>query len=559
MDKPALTCLALSDFHLETFAGYLTQDAGLPRLDITVGPFGQVAQILMDERAACWQPAPDVAIVWTQPQSVIASFGDVLNGAEGSLEAVLREVDDHAAMVQRAAQRAAVVFVPIWVVPAVQGVIGLLDMRTGVGVANTLMRMNLRLEERLREVANVYLLNTQRWIEAAGRQAFSPKLWYMAKTPFGHPVLQEAARSIKAALVGLGGGARKLILVDLDETLWGGLVGEVGWEQLTLGGHDPVGEAYSDFQRTLKGFARRGILLGIVSKNDEHVALKAIDQHPEMILRREDFAGWKINWRDKALNVAELAEELNLGLQSIVFIDDSPVERGRVREALPEVLVPDWPEDPMLFARTLLSLGCFETPSLSAEDRQRTQLYAVERQRDDLKRQVGSLEEWFKTLQICVRIEALNEANVARAAQLLNKTNQMNLSTRRLTEAELAAWAREARHKLWTVHVADRFGSSGLTGLISLETEGARGRIVDFILSCRVMGRQVEEAMVATAITYARSRGLAEVHARYLPTPKNQPCLEFWQRSGFQPDGSTHEFHWDTRQTYPRPPHITVT
>ena len=154
---------------------------------------------------------------------------------------------------------------------------------------------------------------------------------------------------LKAGLNGLDGRGRKLIVVDLDDTLWGGIVGEVGWEQLKLGGHDHVGEAFADFQRALKGLNRRGILLAIASKNEERVALEGIAQHPEMVLSLDDFAGWRIDWEDKAQNIADMVAELNLGLQSVVFIDDNPAERSRVREALPEVFVPEWPADPALY------------------------------------------------------------------------------------------------------------------------------------------------------------------------------------------------------------------
>ena len=357
----------------------------------------------------------------------------------------------------------------------------------------------------------------------------------MSKSPFGNALLKEAVADIKAAVSGIAGRARKLIVLDLDDTLWGGIVGEVGWEHLQLGGHDAIGEAFVDFQRALRYLQRRGILLGIVSKNEEAVALEAIAKHPDMVLRLEDFAGWRINWRDKAENVVDLVAELNLGLQSVVFIDDNPAERGRVREALPEVLVPDWPADRMLYASALLSLRCFDAPAISREDRQRTAMYAAERERRTLQSTLGSAADWLRSLEVRVQVEPLHEANLTRTAQLLNKTNQMNLSTRRLTESELLAWANQPGRVLWTFRVSDRFGDSGLVGIVSLETEGERARIVDFVLSCRVFGRAIEETMVHVAVDHARALGAHEVRAEYLPTAKNKPCLEFWQqRSGFR-------------------------
>ena len=174
--------------------------------------------------------------------------------------------------------------------------------------------------------------------------------------------MREAAADIRAAFVGLRGAAKKLLVLDLDDTLWGGIVGDAGWENLRLGGHDPQGESFADFQRAIKNLKRRGVVLALVSKNEESVALEAIRNHPEMVLKEDDFVGWRINWTDKARNIAELATELNLGLQSVVFIDDNPVERARVREALPEVFVPEWPEDKLLYASAFGQLRCFDAP-----------------------------------------------------------------------------------------------------------------------------------------------------------------------------------------------------
>jgi FkbH-like protein len=253
----------------------------------------------------------------------------------------------------------------------------------------------------------------------------------------------------------------------------------------------------------------------------------------------------------------DLVSDLNLGLQSAVFIDDNPVERARVSQALPEVFVPDWPQDKMLYKSALLDLRCFDTPSISQEDTQKTHLYSSERQRRDLKSQVGSLDEWLKSLKIAVKVEALNGINLSRTAQLLNKTNQMNLTTRRMTESELAAWAGQENHKLWTFRVADKFGDAGLTGIASLEVDDKIGRIVDFVLSCRVMGRKVEETMLHTVINYARAAGLAEVQARYIPTPKNKPCLSFFQVSGLAANGD-NIFRWKLDREYPAPQQIEI-
>jgi FkbH-like protein len=299
-------------------------------------------------------------------------------------------------------------------------------------------------------------------------------------------------------------------------------------------------------------------LLGIVSKNTEEVALEAFEKHPEMVLSLDDFAGWRINWDDKAKNVAALVEELNLGRQSAVFIDDNSFERGRVREALPEVFVPEWPDDPFRYRQTLRSLRCFDTSTLTEEDRERASMYVAQRKRSSVKSEVDSLDEWLGTLDMTVEVEPLTDGNRARVVQLLNKTNQMNLRTRRMAEAELIDWLEAENRCLRALRVSDRFGESGLTGIFSLEKKGKEVHFADFILSCRVMGRRVEEAMLAVATEEAKKMGGTSVVAEYLPTEKNAPCLEFWEQSGFENGQSEHAFRWALGTPYPVPDHIDL-
>lgn len=324
------------------------------------------------------------------------------------------------------------------------------------------------------------------------------------------------------------------------------------------GGHHHRGEAHADLQHALKSLRNRGILLAIVSKNEEQVALEAIRKHPEMVLQLEDFAAWRINWRDKAQNIIDLLTELNLGPQSAVFIDDNPAERARVKESLPEVLVPDWPQDPLLYPTALLSLRCFEMPSLSREDLARTTMYLSENKRRDLRKTVSSLEQWLARLATRIQVEELHPANLPRAAQLLNKTNQMNLSTRRMSESELMAWSKQKHHRLWTLRVADKFGDAGLTGIVSLEIQEGQAQIVDFVLSCRVLGRHVEETMLAAAVQHAQAMGIQNVYARFVATAKNKPCLEFFKNvtPSLQQQGDC--FAWHGNQSFPMPEHIEL-
>ena len=547
-----LTCVLVCDFNSANLAGYLQNDDEPPALAAVQSDYGQVMQALGHAGDPIWSDQPEFAFVWTRAETVLPSFARLIEHHEISQAQLLDEVDQFSAAVIAASDRVKALMLATWTLDSFRRGLGMSDLRPDRGLARALMAANLRLLANLDGRANIFALDANRWLAGQGQTASAAKLWYQAKIPYSNGVFENAVADIKAAVRGLRGQARKLLVLDLDDTLWGGIVGDEGWENLRLGGHDPVGEAYQDFQRALKALTRRGIVLGIASKNTEAIALGAINDNPEMVLRASDFAGWRINWQDKAANIADLVSELNLGLQSVVFIDDNPVERARVRDALPEVLVPEWPQNPMLYVSALHGLRCFDTPALSREDAERTRSYVSERQRVDLKKKVGSVDEWISTLEIKVKVEPLDSTNLRRATQLFNKTNQLNLSTRRLTEAELMDWSGTPGRGVWTFRVADKFGDAGLTGIASLECEAGTAHIVDFILSCRVMGRKVEETMVSWLMQRAHAQGAGDLRATYIETAKNGMILEFWRRSGFDcADGMV--FTRPVAKGYPQP------
>jgi FkbH-like protein len=546
--------ILISDSTMDNLAGYLANDASEPAVQPFMTPYGQVAPSLLDAESDVWNPAPDFAVVWTRPEAVIPNYSRLLAGGKADLAEIDADVDTYARALAIAAPRVKALFAASWAAPSTAP--DVLELRPGSGSRNVLMRMNLRLAERLADESNIYMLDAERWIRSAGTRAHVPKLWYLAKLAYGNEVYREAAREIKSAMRSVLGCTRKIVIVDLDETLWGGVVGDLGWENIRLGGHEPAGEAYADFQAALKALTRRGVLLAIASKNEETIALDTIRRHPEMRLSLDDFAAWRINWNDKAANIADLMSELRLGLDSAVFIDDNPVERARVREALPEVLVPNWPSDPVLYKSTLVSLDCFNSAALTEEDRGRAATYASERARAELRQSVGSLDAWLRKMGTRVQLAPLDDRHLKRAAQLINKTNQMNLSTRRMTEEELKRMHNDGT-KVWTVHVSDVFGNYGLTGLVSMSCEGNTARIRDFVLSCRVMGRRVEQLMLSTVVQFASAKGLEEVRARYIPTEKNAPCLNVLANSGFE-QVEPFEFVWRTARDYPAPDSVEI-
>jgi FkbH-like protein len=550
--EPKVFGTLISDFTIDELAEELRAVGTHPPAAAQVAPFGQVSQMLLGSADPEFQ---GFAVVWVRPETVAPSFARLLAHEDVTEAELLAEADAFCVLLERGAAQYKLLFVPSLSLPAWRRGLGMTDLRQG-GVTRGLLTLNARLADNLAKLSNAFLLNSERWLQSVGHQPETSKAWYLGKLAVPRAVMTEAAADIRAALAGTAGMARKLLVLDLDDTLWGGIVGDVGWEGLKLGGLDGEGEAFVDFQRGIKALKRRGVVLALASKNEESVALEAIARHPEMVLRADDFVAWKINWNDKARNILDLTKELNLGLQSVVFIDDNPVERARVREALPEVLVPEWPAEKFLYPAALHQLRCFDAPALSEEDLARTRMYQEERQREQLQQQVGSIDDWLQSLEIKVRAEPLHAGNLTRATQLLNKTNQLNLSTRRLTEAELLEWSRGAQRGFWALSVSDRFGDAGLTGLISVEIDGGQARVVDYVLSCRVMGRRVEHTMVHMAVEATKGRASTLV-AKLLPTAKNKPCLTFWQSAGFavEPD---NVFSWDLSGEYALPATIQL-
>jgi FkbH-like protein len=309
-----------------------------------------------------------------------------------------------------------------------------------------------------------------------------------------------------------------------------------------------------DFQRTLKALKDRGILLAIASKNEESVALEAMEKHPEMILRRTDMVAIRIDWNDKASNIQSIIQELNLGARSVMFIDDNPVERSRVKEFLPEVFVPDWPENKLLYTEKLRSLPVFNLDAVSAEDLARTQMYQEEVVRERSKAAFGEVEAWLRSLETTVTAARVDEGDFARVHQLFGKTNQFNLSTWRPSEKELRERMQQPSYQLWSFRVNDRFGDAGLTGVVGLDLSDPQSAVIsDLILSCRVMGRQVEETLLHVAFVMAELADKVRIEAHFKPTAKNKPCLDFMLRSGFDSSGEGPTFTWSMDRPYPCP------
>ncbi len=548
--------ILIADFTINNLSGYLKNDLLDLPMQTTIAPFNQVHQVLIDSSLECWSEKQEFAIVWTQPERVLKSFASFINNEPIEIEVILAEVETFAQLLIKASERVETFFAVNWTIDLTLNYKGIVNTKSNHGIVDVVAKMNSLLASILNNYPSMYVLDSTKWIAAAGKMAYSPKLWYLSKTPFHANVFAQASKDISSFIKNLSGIAKKLIITDLDNTLWGGVVGDIGSENLTLGGHNPLGEAFRDFQLAIKSIVNRGVVVAIASKNEEAVAMNAIENHPEMVLRKKDFVAWRINWDDKAKNILEIAQELNVGLDAILFLDDNPFERERVRNALPDVLVPDLPSDPMLYKHFLLQLDCFNSISSTSEDLKRTEYYVLEKQRKESKSDFSSVDDWLQSIDIKVKCEKLNDANLQRILQLLNKTNQMNLQTRRYSEVDLLNRSVENNQHFFSFKVKDNFGDAGLTGVIGLEIKNEVLYVTDFVLSCRVIGRKIEETMLSVAIDCAIENGCKSVIAQYKESEKNKPCFDFFKTSGWKMH--TNDFQWDVSQEFIRPYYVEL-
>jgi FkbH-like protein len=398
-------------------------------------------------------------------------------------------------------------------------------------------QLNAELAGALSGIPDVHMLDYEGLAGEVGRRGWhDKKMWYLARAPLSAAALPAVAAEYARYIAALRRPARKCMVVDLDDTLWGGILGEAGIAGLKLGPDYP-GNAFADFQRALRQLKHRGVLLAINSKNNFDDAQEVFLSHPQMILRLEDFAAVRINWVDKPTNMLSIANELNIGLDSFVFADDSPTERDLMRRAVPEILTLELPPNPAEFADVLADSRAFERVTATREDQDRTEMYRAQRERRQAEQSALSLEDFLASLEMKVSIEPASGPSMNRVGELTQKTNQFNLTTRRYTTAQVAALAADPQYGVFHVRVVDRFGDNGIVGVAIVQEKDRCAFIDTFLLSCRVIGRTIETALLVFVEQWARRRGLDGIEGEYIPTAKNAPAADFFTRHGFEQVG----------------------
>ncbi len=505
-------------------------------LQLRAGDFNAYGQEILDPQSPLYAFHPQLIVLAVQTRDLVPELYEYAEGAEHATPAQ-RAADALATVTELLttlrARTAASIIVFDFAQP-LQVADGVLDEQVPDGQRALIESLNHGLRAFAAATVGVYVLGFDPLVARIGREHFfDERKWLTARMPFAASSLWPVAQECLRLIVPVTGHIRKAVVVDLDNTLWGGVIGEDGPDGIQIGREYP-GAAYRDLQRVLLDLHRRGVMLAVASKNDPREALEVLERHPGNLLRREHFAALEIGWNPKPESLRRIAAELNIGLDSLVFVDDNPAERAAVRHELPEVLVVELAQDPMQFAASLRALPSLERVRVSNEDRDRGQQYAVQRSRAALKTSAATLEEYYRSLEMTVELAPLTPATRARISQLTQKTNQFNLTTRRYDEAGVAALAADNSTRIYGCNVRDRFGDNGLVGVVIVHDRPPAWEIDTFLLSCRVIGRSIESAMLSHVAGQAHRAGVHLLRGWFLPTAKNQPAEDFYSRHGFE-------------------------
>lgn len=395
-------------------------------------------------------------------------------------------------------------------------------------------KLNYLLMESCQKQKNVFLLDLN-YIQAMyGRSTTcDDKMYYIAKMPLSTAALPHVAKQVTDIVKAASGRIKKCVVTDLDNTLWGGVIGDDGLEGIQIG-ELGLGHAFEELQMWLKELKRRGILLAVCSKNNEETAKEPFLKHAEMILRLEDFAMFVANWEDKASNIRKIQQTLNIGMDSIVFLDDNPFEREQVRAMLPEVTVPELPEDPAMYVSCLRALNLFETTSYSETDKERTGQYQAEAKRAENMRQFQSYDEYLQSLDMVAEAKPFDSFHFPRIAQLTQRSNQFNLRTVRCSEEQVARLAQDDRYLTLYFTLKDKFGEHGLISVAILEkTDTDTLFMYNWLMSCRVLKRGMEEFIINKVMETAKENGYRRVIGEYIQTPKNAMVKDIYEKLGF--------------------------
>lgn len=512
---------------------------------VYLSPYQQYAQEILSQSSDLYIFDPNFIVLALDAREL---FGDVLIDpyAQGftGLDLVVEEQFGYVVnFIEKLREYSrATILVHNLVVPMTSP-LGVLEQKQAYGLMTALQDFNERLNTYSRTEPRMFVFDLDGFASFRGKKTFvDPKYLYLGDVRMNPAYFADLARAYMGYIRPLRGLVKKCLVLDLDNTLWGGIVGEDGIGGIHIG-PSPEGRPYWEFQKQLLALKHRGYVLAINSKNNSADALRVIREHPDMVLREMDFATMQINWDPKSVNMDRLAEELNLGVESFVFFDDDPGNRALIAQTHPGVTVVDMPTDPSRYPEVLRSIEELQWLQLTEEDLSRNESYSAERQRKVAQKSF-TLEEFLRELELEVFVEEAGDALIPRVAQLTQKTNQFNLTTNRYTEDEIRVFVDSAHYSIFSFRVRDKFGDYGVVGVVILKLEDEAVVIQDFLLSCRVLGKNVEFAILDYLIENARRLGKMKIRGAYRVTQKNAPASRVYEEAGFIARSSTGGEVW---------------
>ena len=434
---------------------------------------------------------------------------------------------------------------------------GIASLKTNFGLKDMVLYINKKLKEFIVNQNSIFIFDFDGFVSKFGeKNVFNYQNYFFGDIKIDLDYIPYFANELTPFIIAQLGISKKCIVLDLDNTLWGGIVGEDGFDGIKLGPQLP-GNTFLEFQKYLKALKNRGIILAINSKNNFNDAIQVIKEHPHMILREKDFASIRINWNDKVSNMSEIAQELNIGTDSIVFFDDDPLNREFMRSALPDVYTVELPKDSSEYVNVLQELVEFSVFEVTDEDTKRAQMYVQQRKRKELEISTPNLEDLLRNLSLELTIKKSNSFTIPRISQLILKTNQFNLTTKRYTSEEIINFTNDDNMIVGCAQVKDKFGDNGVTGVFIIKKLNPHEWLLDtFLLSCRVMGREIEKGILNYIINEAKKNCVKTIKSQYIPTEKNIPIQNFLPECGFKKNNDF--WVYDLNHPFKMPDFITT-
>jgi FkbH-like protein len=531
--------------------GYLKKAVGFHsrikklNLELYEADYDQVEQEILDPTSRLYEFQPNAVLITLSARKMRGKFFDLAErDKQVYSEKVLSTFEQYVEVLSERLPCK----IPIANLEEINdNVFGNFSAKTRLSFINHVRRINTGLQDIAERNDNAFLIDVQSIYSNKGEAfAFSPSMYVNADMAFSLDFTALMADSITNVIASLKGKFKKCAILDLDNTLWGGIIGDDGLENIQIGSLG-IGKAFTEFQQYLKTLKDRGIILAVCSKNEDNLAKEPFEKHPEMTLRLDDIAVFVANWENKVDNIRQIQEILNIGFDSMVFFDDNPAEREIVKMNLPDVLVPDLPEDPAEYLPYVSSLNLFETTSYSANDSERTKQYQTESKRLSLSKQYTDVNEFLRSLDMVADVRPFADFDVPRIAQLSQRSNQFNVRTIRYTEDDIRRIKNSSDYLHYAVNLKDKFGEYGLISIVILEKKDEQKLFADtWIMSCRVLKRGVEQKLLNDIVKDARESGFTEIIGEYLPTPKNALVRDLFPNLGFTKNGDLWSLNVET-------------